>query len=170
MSLTRETILKIESLTTDLVQEAYGDSEPVTPPVNLHKVIQQSGLAVKVGIFDDPDIIGMYDRKQSAILLLDGDSFARQLFTAAHELGHYHLHKDKPNEIFYRKDFYLLDDSDKSQEQEANWFAASLLMPRELFAIVYKKLRNIEQLAKLFNVSATAVYYRIKNLQNLNWL
>src|ERR1700722_1449236 len=108
MSLTRETILKIESLTTDLVQEAYGDNEPVTPAVNLQKVIQQSGLAVKVGIFDDPDIIGMYDRKQSAILLLEGDSFARQLFTAAHELGHYYFNKVKPNKIFYRRDFYLL--------------------------------------------------------------
>jgi Zn-dependent peptidase ImmA (M78 family) len=126
MSLTKETILKIESLTRDLAQEAYGD-ESITPPVNLDKVIKQSGLTVKIGQFDEPDIIGMYDRKQGAILLLEGDSFARQAFTAAHELGHYYLHKDKPHEIFYRKDFYLLDDSDKSQEQEANWFAASLL-------------------------------------------
>jgi len=170
MSLTKETILKIESLTSDLVQEVYGEGQDIIPPINLDKVIKFSGLVVKIGKFDDPDIIGMYDRKQSAILLLEGDSFVRQAFTAAHELGHYYLHKDKPNEIFYRKDFYLLDDDDKGQEQEANWFAASLLMPREIFSIFYKKLGNIEQLAKRFNVSSTSVYYRVKNLQNLGWI
>lgn len=170
MSLTKETILKIECLTSDLAQEAYGNEEEIVPPINLDKVIKYSGLTVKIGKFEDPDIIGMYDRKQSAILLSEGDSFTRQSFTTAHELGHYYLHKDKPNEIFYRKDFYLLDDSDKIQEQEANWFAASLLMPREVFSIFYKKLGNIEQLAKRFNVSSTAIYFRVKNLQNLGWL
>jgi Zn-dependent peptidase ImmA (M78 family) len=170
MSLSKETILRIESLTYDLVREIYTDSEEVAPPINLDKVIKQSGLSVKIGAFDDPDIIGMYDRKQSAILLQEGDNLVRKLFTAAHELGHYYLHADKPNETFFRKDFFLLDDSDKIQEQEANWFAASLLMPREIFAVFYKKLSNIEQLAKLFNVSSTAVYFRIKNLKNLGWL
>ncbi len=170
MSLTKEAILKIECLTYDLVQEAYGAEEEITPPINLGKVIKYSGLVVKIGQFDNPDIIGMYDRKQGAILLLEGDTFPRQAFTTAHELGHFYLHQDKPNEIFYRKDFYLLDDSDKTQEQEANWFAASLLMPREVFTFFYKKLSNIDLLAKRFNVSSTAVYYRIKNLQNLAWL
>ena len=140
MPLSRETILKIECLTSDLTQEAYGEEARVTPPINLDKIIKFSGLTLKIGQFDNPDIIGMYDRKQSAILLLEGDAFVRQAFTTAHELGHYYLHKDKPNEIFYRKDFYLLDDSDKSQEQEANWFAASLLMPRELFSVFYKNI------------------------------
>lgn len=170
MSLTKETILKIESLASDLVQEVYTEAETIAPPINLNQVIKHSGLILKIGKFEDPDIIGMYDRQQNAILLLEGDSYARQAFTAAHELGHYYLHRDKPNEIFYRKDFYLLDESDKTQEQEANWFAASLLMPREIFALYYKKLANVALLAKTFNVSATSVYYRVKNLQNLGWL
>jgi Zn-dependent peptidase ImmA (M78 family) len=170
VSLSKETILKIECLTSDLTQEAYGDGMEIIPPINLDKIVKYSRLTLKIGKFDDPDIIGMYDRKQGAILLLEGDSFHRQAFTTAHELGHYYLHKDKPNDIFYRKDFYLLDDSDKSQEREANWFAASLLMPRELFAITYQKVGNIDLLAKRFNVSSTAVYFRVKNLQNLGWL
>ncbi len=169
MSLSRETILKIESLTYDLARDTYPDGEEVAPPINLDKVIKESGLSIKIGPFNDPDIMGMYDRKQSIILLSEKDNLVRKIFTAAHELGHYYLHKDKPNEIFFRKDFYLLDENDKVQEQEANWFAASLLMPRQMFAFFYKKM-NIEQLAKLFQVSSTAVYFRIKNLKNLGWL
>lgn len=169
MSLSKETILRIETLTYDLARESYSDEEEMSPPINLDKIIKQSGLSIKKGPFDDPNIMGMYDRKQGIILLSENDNLVRRIFTAAHELGHYYLHKDKPNEIFFRKDFYLLDDNDKAQEQEANWFAASLLMPREMFSFFYKKM-NIEQLVKVFHVSSTAVYFRIKNLKNLGWL
>jgi Zn-dependent peptidase ImmA (M78 family) len=170
MSLSKEEIIKIECLTMDLLRDAYRDSE-IFPPIDLDKIIQHSGLSVKAGHFPDRNIAGAYNRKDGLILIEKNDPSFRQVFTVAHELGHYYLHADKPDEIFFRSDLDNLDDTQKKQEQEANWFAASLLMPKELFIHFWKILKNVNRLdfsindlASRFEVSSTACYYRLKNL------
>ena len=100
----------------------------------------------------------------------------RQRFTIAHELGHYELHKDK-SDLFVDKEFiYRSVNSgntaiNQQMEQEANVFASGILMPTELLRreVESKNMDltnddHIKQLAKLFEVSMTAMSIRISSL------
>lgn len=165
MSLSKERILTIESLTMDLLREAYGENEDIIPPIDLNKIVEKAGLHIMTGEVDNPNIAGSYDRKERLIIVKKSDPLFRKVFTIAHELGHYYLHTNKPSEIFYRQDLDCLVDSDeKAQEQEANWFAASLLMPKTVFTRFWMLIRDMDDLAQRFGVSSTACYYRLKNL------
>lgn len=162
MSLSKERILTIESLTMDLLREAYG-SEDVIPPIDLNKIAETAGLQIMAGELDNSNVAGSYDRKNRVIVVKKNDPLFRKVFTVAHELGHYYLHADKPSEIFYRQDLDFLEARDE-KDQEANWFAASLLMPKTTFIRFWMIVRNIDDLAMRFGVSSTACYYRLKNL------
>ena len=94
----------------------------------------------------------------------------RQYFTIAHELGHYFLHKDILREkslvvdgdtILYRLDNGLSN----IQESEANYFAASLLMPEDKVRDAWEFFNgDIAKCAKLFNVSLSAMSIRVEIL------
>lgn len=91
----------------------------------------------------------------------------RNRFTIAHELGHYVLH-------------YLLPLSDGKPvgkvkarryggkdrtEYEANWFAASFLMPEESFRTIYAAASgDVFEVAAKFRVSVSAALVRAKTL------
>ena len=99
----------------------------------------------------------------------------RQNFTLAHELGHYFLHQ----EIIQKEDA-LIDSEDildsnttlfrndvvssSEIEKEANNFAASLLMPSDLVKKVWNAFKNVEECAKLFQVSVVAMSIRLERL------
>lgn len=97
-------------------------------------------------------------------------SIERDRFTIAHELGHLFLHypetrKKMDSESIFRATRYV-DPSDEKQqvaEREANWFAASLLMPEVKFKKIYNSQNT--RLAELeFKVSSTAVRIRAQSL------
>lgn len=167
MVLTKTRIEEIESLTSDLLKESYGDLS-IIPPVDLNRIIRHSGLTVKLGNFQDPTIEGAYDRNQKTIYLASSSSATRQAFTAAHELGHFYLHKDLPKEVFYRKDDLDCNISQDTEEQEANWFAASILMPKILIIHFKSLLDDTSIIAEKFGVSALATFYRLKNFGLIN--
>ena len=95
-------------------------------------------------------------------------------FIIAHELGHYFLHKSEKgfskNGVFY----YAYHDSNQREtrdEQEADLFAATLLVPESEFRKKWDdlgSLRNtdlgIETLANYFNVNAECIKLRVKEL------
>lgn len=86
----------------------------------------------------------------------------RQRFTAAHELGHFVLHKDSIGDRV--EDNYLLRSRrmSNSQEIEANAFAADLLMPQHLIEMALASgITTVEALARKFQVSQTAMSIRL---------
>ncbi len=136
-----------------------------------------------------------FGEEMSGVLVLKNDkgtigynkdhSDQRQRFTIAHELGHFVLHRKNHNDVFVDKDFIIMyrrrngdySESELIQEQEANAFAAAILMPEHL---IEQELRNnnyyphlselqlIEKLAKTFKVSAPAMTFRLNNLNVLS--
>lgn len=85
----------------------------------------------------------------------------KKRFVAAHELGHYEMHKGLANVTFDTEEELINWYKAGTQETEANEFAAEFLMPSELF---YKECRDkrfgprvVEHLAARFQVSKTAV-------------
>ena len=81
----------------------------------------------------------------------------------AHEIGHFVLHQRGPiDRTTLRKDFTVWTKA--SEEAEANYFAAELLMPQQMFQPACSKAPSIlllESLAATFNTSllATAFQY-----------
>ncbi len=101
-----------------------------------------------------------YEDGQARIFINEDLSPARKTFTLAHEFGHFVLH---PNQDKFRLDFFTYNDSKGSiEETEANYFAASLLMPKELFRRIYRLLDNESLVAKYFGVSTIAVRNRVR--------
>ncbi len=110
-----------------------------------------------------------------SIYVNKGKPFNRNHFTVAHELGHYFLHNElvkKEETIIDNADglggnstLYRLDDGTSTEmEREANNFAASLIMPFGLVTKAWRDIGNVEECAKIFNVSVSAMSIRLERL------
>lgn len=164
---------RIEKITIGIIENLEIRSLPI--PVD--------EIASKMGLDIKPYDLG---ENVSGVLVMDGgkgtigfnphESKVRQRFTIAHEIGHFQLHKDD-SPLFIDKDFKVLFRDENSstgeikREQEANAFAAALLMPASLLLSEIKNHNfdladedSLKELAKLFNVSVPAMTYRIANL------
>lgn len=140
------------------------------PPIHIVELAKNYGYDVLMANLP-PDVAGMVYEKRKAILINNKDSTQRQAFTIAHELGHIKLHPDElaadPNlGVLYRIPLGHKDSDPK--EQEANCFAANLLVPDKMLkALVeqYNKLATVERLARVFGVSTDVIRYRLKDLR-----
>lgn len=86
----------------------------------------------------------------------------RQRFTAAHEIGHYVLHRNFIGQSL--EDNYMLRAAGMSsaQETQANQFAADLLMPYDLInRAISMGYNTVEKLAEQFQVSKVAMSIRL---------
>ena len=101
---------------------------------------------------------------------------SREIFTVAHEMGHQKLHLTELGITIIKDDDFL--DRDES-EVEANYFAACLLMPREMvdkfirFELNEKSIEkwsglDIARIQTAFNVSYDMTLVRLKVLGKLN--
>lgn len=167
--LSAEKIEIIEAKAENVLRSAY-DGGSLEIPVNLGKVADRNGLTLTSATFKNSDVLGLFDRKERAIYIAQDTPFPRMAFTIAHEIGHYVLHQNKEKDIFLRLEEINIDMQSKEEEQEANWFASSLLMPRstvlEFWTFPYEidVQSKIEKLSLIFGVSKTAMLYRLKNL------
>jgi Zn-dependent peptidase ImmA (M78 family) len=81
----------------------------------------------------------------------------RQTFTLAHEIGHFILHD---NSINYRVDTYLYTDEKAKEENEANYFAACLLVPKYKLLELLEKTSDLSTIADYFGVSPAVIAIR----------
>jgi Zn-dependent peptidase ImmA (M78 family) len=158
---------RIEKTAEETLQEVFGDDlNALMLPVNINELLESNNLELEKVFFQDPDVSGSFERASNRIRINVKDPAWRQAFTAAHELGHYRLHSDADVETLYRMDLpkaggmSQLDD----REQQANWFAASLLMPKPLVIKFWGLTRDVSRLAEIFGVSISAMQFRLKNL------
>lgn len=162
--LSQSKINDIEAITLEILRETYGKIDQLRLPITVADIAHKYGLKLYSGEYADLSVSGAYDKKEKAILIASDEPAERIEFTIAHELGHFFLHEKKQTDIFYRKQMFHLNDENKEEEKEANWFAASLLMPKKSVFDYYPVAPDLETLSTLFGVSITAVYYRLKNL------
>lgn len=109
----------------------------------------------------DHDTIEIRGRRDFTIRLLGVDGPLRHHFTIAHELGHYVLHSQ------FGKIAPMIAGRKGSTrvEWEANWFAASLLMPETEFRAAVDEGLSDLALSARFNVSMEAAQVRRKVLK-----
>ena len=155
---------EIEASAKELLSSAYKEIDESIVPIDVREVLDHYTIPLKFVEFKDRGLAGAFESTPKAIYVNSEDSFSRKTFTIAHELGHMILHQNKKQELFYRLDIARIAEEDKQEEQEANWFAASLLMPENILRKYWSLTTDTEKLAKIFGTSPSAVYFRLKNL------
>lgn len=161
-------------------------------PVDIFGLIEEIGLDLVVMALDD---------EMSGFIKIHGDSAAiavnqdhhifRQRFTAAHELGHYILHRNSDAEQTFIDNSFsktIIDKRKSSarkvfnrdatsamgtqrQEIEANRFAGSILMPESIIEEIVSRFKiditdefDMKRLSDKFTVSTQAMTHRLTNL------
>lgn len=152
-------------------------------PVEIVRICKENGLKV----FEEylaPDVSGLivvdekvwskYNTKQFILVNLT-ESAARRRFTIAHELAHFVLHRNG-NKLYAHRDMNNNGSVRSSIEQEANYFAANVLMPeiliREKVDDIKKEIWGIlpdfvlvREIADNFAVSESAAEVRLRQLE-----
>lgn len=157
---------KAKTVADEVLKENYIDKPPV-PVIELAKNYGYEVVEVKL----PSNIAGFVNVQDRIIYVNNSDSETRKAFTVAHELGHIKLHSSELEKnpdigILYRRPLGKKDDDEK--EQEANCFAASLLVPQSMYKTVYEQYKKIltkenkiKLLSRLFGVSSEVMKYRL---------
>lgn len=144
-------------------------------PVHVGKLAEELGLTV-ISTADLPEGMSGSIAKEGddyVIYVNSAQPLPRQRFTIAHEIGHYLKHKpylDTTDEILNPTKKVLLSrrSSDslpagseaRKREQEADDFAAELLMPELSFKDFWVKAQSLKDVANYFGVSVMAANVR----------
>lgn len=116
-------------------------------PVRLNDIVQHYSIPVKEADLEIDGCARMDSEGTCFILYKNSVSRARQRFTVAHELGHIRL-----EHISFNGD--TSQHSSKAQEQEANAFAAELLVPSaDLRQFLKNRDRTLEDVTERYWVS-----------------
>lgn len=131
-------------------------------PVKLNDIVKDMAISVKE---DDLTMDGVARMDKSGIAFIlykKAMSDERKRFTVAHELGHIIL-----EHITFGGDSSQL--SSKSQEQEANQFAGSLLIPlKDLKAFMKNGDKTLDDITKRYWVSRDAASVAVRSNRLLN--
>lgn len=137
--------LKEDGHIEDAVELILSENGIKQVPINAFDIARKLGFVIKTVSFQDDSISGVLWDGAEAFPSLSGDycriillnvkeSAERQLFTVAHELGHFMLHcNDETNfyERYITKDCKdAISEEQKDMEDKADFFAANLLLPR----------------------------------------
>ena len=127
-------------------------------------------VAVKVYLADlsevDPDLSGIikYDddelKTNPRIYVSTHIPENRQRFTLAHELGHHFLHRGRKMRLDNLN--YAQDTEDVLEESEANYFAASFLVPKVYLLRQLEEQHDLKRMATTFGVSEAVIENRIR--------
>jgi Zn-dependent peptidase ImmA (M78 family) len=169
MTFRRARYSKIDAMVLGLLAQ----HDQTRPPIRIERVAKELGVELRSG--DLNDVSGVLVRQgNSAIVATNNTQSAqRQRFTIAHELGHFLLHEGITNHVdrSYRVNFRSAESSEATnvEEIEANYFAASILMPKHMLDAQSAELAldndaMVGDLAKQFQVSRLAMSLRLNNL------
>jgi Zn-dependent peptidase ImmA (M78 family) len=159
-------------------------SQANTVPVNIEAIIRGLGIEVRKDADLPPNISGQIKRigDRYEISSAKGEHYYRQRFSLAHELGHYVLHRsligqgvddNKKYRSTAEGDFYNTF-IELDHERQANSFAASILIPENLLKeklndlTRYPMVELVPRLYKAFQVSRSAMEWRLKNTGLIN--
>lgn len=148
-------------------QKVLADNFLFNPPIVAEEIAKNYGLKVGYYIFlpERRNVSGFISNGE--IIINDEETPQRKNFTIAHELGHYLLGhvEDKDYGVLYRQP--IAEQTNKPMEQEANCFAANLLVPEEMLKkyLTEYPFANNYQLANIFGVSPDVIGFRRQNLR-----
>ena len=120
---------------------------PPIPVIDIAKKLSLEVIPYNLG--DSASGILVIEDNKGTIGYNPNEPEVRQRFTIAHEIGHFILHhqKNESDSVFVDRDFLVkkyrsannYNTAEFRQEQQANTFAAELLMPQNLILAELKK-------------------------------
>ena len=137
-------------------------------PVDPIAIAEKAGIKVLTAVLE-PNVSGMLFMKPGSdpeIYLSQSDSYNRQRFTCAHELGHWNKRVTEGQESAHVVDYRgpLSTTGGDPQERYANGFAAALLMPAPEVLRLKRHGYGPIAMADKLRVSPEAASFRIANL------
>jgi Zn-dependent peptidase ImmA (M78 family) len=151
------------------------DAGITNPPVPIDEIVRSRGITIRVMDLNEISGLVVRDGSVTVIGVNKAHPLTRRRFTIAHELAHALLHEGK--EVRYDTDFRVDFRSGESslgvnvEEMEANFFAASILMPRRLLDadplmsnLDVEDAATTNALASRYKVSPHAMSIRLGNL------
>ncbi|MFW5862834.1 MAG: helix-turn-helix domain-containing protein [Spirochaetota bacterium] len=134
------------------------------PIADITEVINDAGIKLHYNNLSIDNFFGLSIGREEggpaiSVNVAENISIERQIFTAAHEMGHLILHKESFNGE-------LLED-DESEEREANIFASYFLMPEKAFKEEVARNRGLHwvdmvlTVKRFFKVSYRTVLMRL---------
>ena len=169
MYLTSRKKIKIESLCDSL-----WDDYQLYPGFDVKKdLILKLGIKCVEKELDGMSGLIVFDpssESKAVISINKAEGKKRKRFSYAHELGHFFLHSNyefKIDKKEMRRD-HLSTTGEVIQEIEANYFAASLLVPfkhvEQVINLQKDFEENVEIVSRHFDVSITSTAIRLQNL------
>lgn len=147
-----------------------------TAPVDVEGLALALQIKVERQNLSD-EICGMIKKKDNKYIIIVNQNhvLTRQRFTIAHEIGHFIYHRTKIGDgivdnALYRQVSYngiINNEINARDEQQANNFAANLLMPAHLIDNIKNEHGGNyypNKLAERLNVSTQAIKIRLDNL------
>ncbi|MBY6163254.1 ImmA/IrrE family metallo-endopeptidase [Mameliella alba] len=145
------------------------------PPVNIEAIIRAVGVDLDKKADLDPEIAGQLQRLEDGsfkISVNKADTYYRQRFTMAHELGHFLMHthligegvddsrayRSSPEGNFFNRSI------GRREETQANQFAAKLLLPKSVLLSIAKPGMTIKEVSRKLQASIPATEIRLKAL------
>lgn len=155
----------------DEVLRTYWANDENTIPVPVDPIAIAHKLGIKVYTADlEPNVSGMlfiWAGKDPEIYLNASDSYARQRFTCAHEIGHWRKRVAEGVQEEQHVDYRgaLATQGTDPSEIYANQFAAELLMPEVETRKLVEQGYGTVAIADKLRVSVDAATFRLKNLR-----
>jgi Zn-dependent peptidase ImmA (M78 family) len=98
---------------------------------------------------------------KTLVILNSSHSDGRQASDLMHELSHYILEHEAHQIDVTPEGILLLSSYEKQQEEEADWLAATLLLPREALVAIKRRRLEESKAAKTYGVSLRMLRYRM---------
>lgn len=137
-------------------------------PVDLAAMSRALGLNVVYSAVLPDDVSGKIERKGDGYLVTVNARHPkrRQRFTLAHEIAHYVLHRDYIGDGITDNAMYRSAGLSDAVEQQANRYAADILMPAATMRRLYREGKmSFAQMAEAFDVSTDAAKVRMRDLR-----
>ncbi len=128
---------------------------PDVPPVSLRQLRGMAGQACWSAITISQGTVRL-------VILNSGHPGTRKANSLVHELAHIILNHTSDDTKMSLEGFLFRNRFDEEQEDEANWLAGCLLLPRDGLLRVYWCKRNPAVLARHFGVSQKLVNWRLR--------
>ena len=96
------------------------------------------------------------------VVLNSGQSEARQTSSLAHELAHIILNHSTDQAVLSDEGLLFRGNYDAAQEEEANWLAGCLLVPRDGLLFAGRRDSDHRHLAMRFGVSKDMIAWRLR--------
>ena len=153
--------------------------------LTLDSAFDPRALASDLGVtvWKPEDVPGLSPQSLSQLVERDGDSWSavtvrvgsseitlvnsahaetRQRSSLAHELAHLLLEHEPDRIDVSDQGLLLLTSFEREHEEEANWLAGALLVPREGLRKTFRQTEDIRRLAERFRVSTDLLQWRLR--------